>query len=99
MLRRTELPNGGEKVHNGTVEERALRQAEIGDGFAVLQPFDVRPVFLRHGPGEIARRGIFHVAHERGGKDLIDIGPVTMGERAVGQGDADRRRPSRQRCR
>ena len=38
---------GREQVDSRAVEERAGGQVEIGDRFAVIETFDVRPVFFR----------------------------------------------------
>src|SRR6266853_2697659 len=78
-----------QKMDEGTVEKRTFRQIEVGDGVPVVEALNIWPVFLRCGRRQIGRCGQCHLMLEHLGKDLVDVGVVTIDERAIRQGDAD----------
>src|SRR5215472_17142324 len=79
-------------MHERTVEERALRQIEVGDGVPMIEALNIRPVLLSCGRLRIGQCRQFHLTLERLGEYLVEVALLAVDDGAIREGDADKRR-------
>src|SRR2546427_8682569 len=91
----------GQQMDDGTVEECALRQIEVGDRVPVIEAVHIRPVLLGFGRPGIGKRGLTyltmaalgcierHLTVQRPREDLVEVALLAGDYRAIRQGDVD----------